>query len=521
MSSVEQGRRTTAKAHAVSVLGDAPGEYTAGERDYFEDLSLNQIREALTVGREEYDVAQFFDTPLRDPAAVEFRQAVVAELERPEVAAPVQAFAKGMRTVRARLKLARELHDVHQSERWFVAAVARYCEATIMLERQLRTVALESDGLQGLHTHIRAYVRSQAFADLEAETLELERGFAAVRYTVHIKGLRVVVAPYAGQTDLGREVEEVFAKFREEDAESHLVRFPAREDTTLVEERVLARVAKLHPELFTNVAEFITHRADHFIEPVIGRFDREVQFYLAYLDYIAPLRAAGLRFSLPRVSDADKRVQCRDTFDLALAHKLVSAGTVVIGNDLELGEHERIVVITGPNQGGKTTYARMFGQLHHLAALGLAVPGADARLFLPDRIFTHFEREENLDTLRGKFEDELVRVHEILTQATPDSLLVMNESFSSTTLHDACWVGERVVRQIVDRGMLCLYVTFVDELASLDPVIVSMMSTVDPDDPAERTFKVVRKPADGLAYAVALAEKHGISYRALRRRLRR
>jgi DNA mismatch repair ATPase MutS len=287
-----------------------------------------------------------------------------------------------------------------------------------------------------------------------------------------------------------------------------------------VEAQILDLVAQLHPETFSALERFCA-RHERYLDETIGRFDREIQFYLAYLGYIEPLRARGLSFSLPRVSARSKDIAARETFDLALAAKMSSDGARVVCNDFHLTDPERILVVSGPNNGGKTTFARTFGQLHYLASLGLPVPGVDVCLFLPDRIFTHFEREEDIATLRGKFEDELHRIHDILERATSASVLIMNESFGSTTLRDAVLVGSEVVGQIIDLDALCVFVTFVDELSRLGPSTVSMMSTVVPDDPAVRTYKIVRKDADGLAYAAAIAEKYGLTFEALRRRVTR
>jgi DNA mismatch repair protein MutS len=511
-----------ATSHFQSVLFEKPSEggdvESRAQPDFFVDLNLDQVVASMTAGREEYELEPFFHAPLHDVAAVRYRHEVLRDLEKPDVLEAVNAFADAMTRMRQHLVQVEKLHYAIQKQAWFRDAIEIYCDAVRALADALAERDVSSRGLRGLRHYLAGYATSKDFTSLAADTQAVKEALASVRYALRINGAKVTVSRYEGEADYSAEVEQAFAKFEQGAVDSYLVKLPDYTDMDHVEAQILERVAKLHPDPLRMLADYCARHAE-YLDATIGRFDGEVQFYLGYLELIGRFRAVGLPFCYPHVSARSKEIAVEETFDIALANKLVPVGETVVCNDFHLEAPERIFVVTGPNSGGKTTFARTFGQLHYLASLGLLVPGSQARLFLPDRIYTHFEREEDIETLRGKFEDELVRVHEILDQARSNSIVVMNESFNSTTLNDALFVGTEVVRRLLELGPLGVYVTFVDEIASLSEATVSMVSQIVPENPAERTFKVLRKPADGLAYAWAIAEKHGLTYERLLERI--
>jgi hypothetical protein len=484
----------------------------------FRDLNLDQIVDAVIAGRQEYDLKPFFLQPLNDIETVHYRHEVLRDLESADLVGHIQSFAAGMRAMREHQAAADKLYYKQQSQAWRLDALGIYCKTVADLADALDGSRLGSDGFVRFRDHLDLYVRSEAFTRLRADTDAAKAALADIEYSFVIKDDSVRVCLYEGAPDYSADVTATFARFAGHPTASYLVKLSDHPEMNHIEAAILSRVERLHPEPFARLGAYCDRYRTYLDEKIVG-FDREIEFYLSYLDYVAPARGEGLQLCYPRLSTTSKAIRADATFDLALAMQLTKAGDPVVTNDLHLEGEERIFVVSGPNQGGKTTFARTFGQLHYLASLGLPVPGREAHLLLPDHIVTHFERAELVHDLRGKLENDLYRIHEDLKGATGRTIFILNEIFTSTTLHDAILLSTRILERIIELDALCVSVTFIDELATLAPQTVSMVSSVIPDDPSRRTFKVERRAADGMAYAATIARRHRLTYDCLRERL--
>jgi DNA mismatch repair protein MutS len=485
---------------------------------YFRDLNLDQIVASITAGKDAYQLTPFFYQPLKTREAILYRQAVMRDLENKGLFACVAAFAEKMRSVREDIAQSKKLYYQYQKEYWLLDALEIYCAAVASLFAEVELERPSSPGFMGLLGYLADYVDSRGFRDLCGDITSLKTQLASIRYDLLIDSGAVTVTRYNEEADYGAEIQADFEKFKQGDVSDYVFKFSDFVGMNHIEAGVLERVGRLFPDVFAALDAFATRHSEA-LDSTVCRFDREVQFYMSYIEYMRQFQNSGLRFCTPVVSKDDKKISACEAFDIGLAKALVDRKLSVVTNDFHLDDGERIFIVSGPNQGGKTTFARTFGQMHYLACLGCPVPGANARLFLFDQLFTQFEREEDIHNLRGKLHDDLFRFHQTFNRATSSSIIIMNEVFNSTSLKDAIFLSTKMIEKIIALDMICVCVTFIDELATLSDTIVTMASNVNPKDFAERTYKIVRRSPDGLAYAISIAEKYCLTYTQLLERL--
>ena len=172
---------------------DTPAE-TREVPEFFADLRLDQVVASIIAGRQAYDLAPFYQAPLRDTAAITYRHEVFHDLEDPALLGAVQDLAQNMRAMRDHLGLAGKAQYRYQRERWFLDAAGIYCDAVTRLQRELSSAAPRSRGFLALRDYLAAYVASDGFGALLTDTRKLKHDLASITYRLQILGSRIRVS---------------------------------------------------------------------------------------------------------------------------------------------------------------------------------------------------------------------------------------------------------------------------------------------------------------------------------------
>lgn len=209
------------------------------------------------------------------------------------------------------------------------------------------------------------------------------------------------------------------------------------------------------------VADALGQAGDH-VRDFFGMLRVELAFYVGCLNLHDRLAAKGEPTYVPTVRAADEqRLSFQGLYDVCLT---LSVDRPVVGNDAT-GDGKTLLVITGPNTGGKSTFLRSVGLAQLLAQSGMFVPAEAYSTSLCQGILTHFKREEDAAMASGKFDEEMSRMNQIVEHFAPYAMILFNESFSATNEREGSEIARQIVDALLEGKARVLFVTHMYELA--------------------------------------------------------
>ena len=252
----------------------------------------------------------------------------------------------------------------------------------------------------------------------------------------------------------------------------------------------------------------------------------EIEFVTKAAELIRRLRDCGCTLTYPEIAPREERnFAAASLGNPAVALKLSAP---VVPNDFSFDRDGMIYILTGPNRGGKSVITCAVGLAFAMFALGLPICAESARISPCDAIFTHFP-QGSLDTIdKGRLGEECSRLEEIFGRITKYSLVLLDESFSSTGAYEAAAIAGEVLAGFSLAGCRVIFSTHLHELASRTAELnercsamggVRIDNLVAEADGEERSFKIVRRQPDGQSRAADIARRYGLSFDVIRERL--
>lgn len=310
---------------------------------------------------------------------------------------------------------------------------------------------------------------------------------------------------------------------------------------TFVENAFQVNLFKQVDSVIGSVAKPVAASISDFLKVSWGAslssLTEEVGFLIGAVGLVKKISQTGLNMCMPDIAPIQNRIfSVNGIYNLSLAinylhkYKDQTLTQKIVTNDIDMGHEGRIFILTGPNQGGKTTYIQAIGQVQLLAQLGLPIPGEKAEISPADNIYTHFPVDEKPDSNMGRLGEESKRLSDIFDKATSLSMILLNESISSTSPGEGLYISREILCVIKILSARAVFATHlhdlaegVDEINKIipgDSKLVSMVSSAvrysekdgQSGESIKRTYKIIPGPPKGVSYARDISSKYGISF---------
>ena len=266
------------------------------------------------------------------------------------------------------------------------------------------------------------------------------------------------------------------------------------------------------------VGEYVMENTDFLLKLL-----PEIEFISRAADMLKRLEAhPGCKITVPRLAPVGDKAFCAT--GLYNPRVALAIDDEIVTNDFKFDDKARIYVLTGPNRGGKSVITVAVGAAQALCQLGLPVPASSAKISPVDAIFTHFPEGADDTIDKGRLGEECARLREIFDLVTPNSMILLDESLSSTGAYEASYIASEILTGFAALCCRGIFSTHLHELAARVTDInersaaaggVAIDTLVAGIEEGRRSFKIYRAKPDGKSYARDIADKYGLSFDSL------
>lgn len=432
-------------------------------QDMYKDLNLNIVLK--TMAQDDAflmeQIRSVMMVPVCEPSVIGYRYGIIREFcgRRRLLDAMYQIGRQGCQLAEQYKKEREQNRSRSSAGAGFVIAAFHFIEKSLSLLQDLKAAGeeegdLESQGLIGFYKRFGAY----PLAEFEAFHKQLlfyttgGEGIFSIRISGGLKLTRSRLRSCrsyktASLTNTSRKLLKFYYKV-------------IKKDTILVEDESLQR--DLHTFLNQHMAELMKIY-EPFIDDLLlfwRDYGREIGFYKGVNTLQTRMNELSLPFCYGECRTGETKKEIEDLYELSLA---LYVQVRPVPNSLE--SRAVLTVVTGANQGGKSTFLRSFGIAQVLMQCGMPVPAAKFFSSLYSRIHTHFTRKEDAMLSRGRLEEELKRMSGIISQISNDSLLLLNESFASTTEKEGSQIAYNIIMPLYQKKIEVMMVTHLHEFA--------------------------------------------------------
>lgn len=489
---------------------------------FFQDLQLEGILKAITSKYMGFDINKYFYTLPNSQRTILFRQNVYKDLEKnPSMVTALKQYIYRIQESENCFRYYLQVEDMIKKGSYLLLTCRNYLEALEKLSETLEKSDISSEGFQSLKEILEEMFAEEEFTGFRQMVEEAFSYMEQMNLTLLVKDSELSVLEQESQKEQGvcERIQEYLKAFGVEpdkkDATVHNI-FPAPLETCALENTIIEILQKSRPQIFEVLKRFASCGFSLSSEDFFLKLKNEILFYICFFEFEQQLKEVGYPLQFPQIC-AQKGMKLKGVYDVALAWKNRFSGYSVVKNDICYQSGKSFLVITGPNQGGKTTLARGIGQCVYFMLIGLKAPCDTMTSSFFESILTHFEVEESVETGAGKLKEELQRLKPMMQDLSGNrthNFVILNELFTTATTYDARIMAQKVMKHFMENQCMGIYVTHIQELADekSQEGAQSMVAQLDPENPSVRTFKIIPMEAKGLGYSDSIVRKYELDF---------